>query len=127
MPAISSLSLTDGVTPVTLTPQSHTAGETRYRANSAAVRAANPQLVFQYKEANAGVQRQYVRYVEPIAVVDSTTSETLVRGEVIVEFTIRAPAEVTPALRLTAVKRAFDVIGASNLETELTTGEGQWG
>lgn len=125
MPAISSLSLTDGTTPVTLSPISHVAGETRYRASAADVTAANQSLVFQYKE-QSGVQRQTVRFTEPVTAVDSNTGETLVRENVIVEVSVRVPGVCTSATRETAIRRAFDAIGAGALETELTTGEGQW-
>lgn len=125
MPAISSLSLTDGTTPVTLSPISHVAGETRYRASAATIAAANQQLVFQYKDAS-GVNRQTIRYTEPVVVVDSTTGEELVRENVIVEMSIRIPGACPSTLRETAVKRAFNAINASALETEITTGEGQW-
>lgn len=126
MPVISSLSLTDGTTPVTLSPISHVAGQTRYRASSAAIVAANPSLVFQYKQQGS-VLRQSVRYTEPVTALDSNTGETLVRDNIIVEITTRIPGGATPALQESAVKRALDVAAASGaLHIELTTGEGQW-
>ncbi len=125
MPAISSLVLTDGTSPVTLGPISHVAGETRYRASAASLTAANQSLVFQYKDGN-GVQRQTVRYTEPVVAVDSTTSEELVRENVIVEISIRVPGACPSALRVKAVKRAFNAVASGALMTELTTGEGQW-
>lgn len=125
MPAISSLSLTDGTTPVTLGPISHVAGETRYRASSASIDAANPSLVFQYRHSN-GVGRQSVRYTEPVVATDTNTGEDLVRENVIVEMTVRIPGACPSELRETAVKRAFNVISSGALEVELTTGEGQW-
>lgn len=125
MPAISSLSLTDGTTPVTLTPFSRTADMSKYRGTAASTMAANPSLTMKVNENN-GVQRQIIKYTEPVVVTDTSTSEDLVKENVIVEINIRVPGICSSALRETAIKRALDVARTGNLDVELTTGEGQW-
>lgn len=124
MPSRASIILTDGTTPVTLTPTGGELGRTLYAATSAATANANPKLTFVYKESANSVQRQQISYKEPITAVDSVTSETLVRGNVIVDINIAVPAVCTLAQRARAIKRAFNALTA--LQTELLTGEGQW-
>jgi len=125
MPAISALSLTDGTTPVALTPFSRSADVSKYRGTAASTLAANPSLTMRVTENN-GVQRQIIRYTEPVVVTDTSTSEDLVKENVIVEINIRVPGICSSALRETAVKRALDVARVGNLDVELSTGEGQW-
>jgi len=124
MPQRSSIVLTDGTTPVTLTPKGGELGRTNYAATSLPTAAANPKLSFSYKDSANGVNRQQLSYREPITAVDNTTSETLIRGNVIVDINIAVPSVCTASQRVQAIKRAFDALTA--LEVELTTGEGQW-
>lgn len=128
MPAISPIVLTDGTTPVTLSPVGgdNVSGQTRYRSNTAATVAANSEALFSNKITPQKLQRQYVRFNQPVTAVSADTGETIVRENVIVEINIRVPAVATQSDRESAVKRAFDALSASAFETELTTGEGQW-
>nr|APG77135.1 hypothetical protein [Beihai levi-like virus 26] len=124
MAARSSIVLTDGTTPVTLTPVGGGVGQTLYRATAEALSAANPSLSFGYRFTDGGTNRQSLSYKQPITAVDSTTSETLVRGQCVVDINIVIPRVATATDRAEAIKRAFDVLNALN--AELITGEGQW-
>lgn len=124
MPSRASLVLTDGTTPVTLTPTGGELGKTLYSATSAAVAAANPRLSFSYRESANAMNRQQIAYKEPVVAVDSVTSETLVRGNILVDISVAVPAVATLAQRSQAIKRAFSALNA--LSVELLTGEGQW-
>jgi len=128
MPAIQPIVLTDGTTPVTLGPISHTAGQTLYRASGAAIRAANPSLTFKYKEQN-GVLRQNVRLTFPVTSVDGVTGDTTVLNNALYEFSTRVPGEMSPAEQERAAQLFFSLLSGTGvtLLTELTTGEGQWG
>jgi hypothetical protein len=128
MPAIKPIVLTDGTTPVTLSPVGgdNVTGQTRYRSNNAATVAANSEALFSNKITSQKLQRQYVRYNQPITAVSADTGETVVRENVIVEINIRVPAVATQSDRESAIKRAFDALSADAFSVELTTGEGQW-
>jgi hypothetical protein len=128
MPAITPVILTDGTTPVTLAPVGgdNVTGQTRYRSNDGATVAANSEVLFSSKITPQKLQRQYIRFNQPITALSADTGETIVRESVIVEINIRIPSVATQADRETAVRRAFDSLSSSAFETELTTGEGQW-
>jgi len=126
MPNRSSIVLTDGVTPVTLTPTGGSLGLTQYMGTGAATAAANAAAKFSYRYTSNGANRQSFSYKEPITAVDSTTGETYVRGNVIVDIGIVVPSICTPAQRLQAIKRAFSAIAAEALQVEFETGQGQW-
>jgi hypothetical protein len=125
MPAINSVVLTDGTTPITLAPSGHSNGVTKYRTTNAATAVANSKLQFSSKLVN-DVQRQYIRFENPVLAVDSVTSETYVRENMIIEVNVRCPGVITPEQRERGIKYAFNAIASDAFETELTTGEGQW-
>lgn len=124
MPARSSIVLTDGTTPVTLDPRNGGVGKTEYIASVGPTAAANPRLVFQYRDTANGVNRQSISYKEPIVATDSTTNTTVILGNGLVDINIAIPAACTNTQRVRLVKRAFSALQA--LEAELTTGAGQW-
>lgn len=129
MPAISSVVLTDGTTPITLSPVggNNEAGQTRYRTTDGATALANSEALFSNKvNATSKTQRQYLRYNQPITAVSTDTGETLVRSNITIEMNVVMPPDVTPADRALAVKRFFSAADAAAFGTELTTGEGQW-
>lgn len=128
MPAIKPIVLTDGTTPVTLSPVGgdNVSGQTRYRSNNAATVAANSEALFSNKITQQKLQRQYLRFNQPVTALSADTGETIVRENVIVEINIRVPSVATQSDRESAIKRAFDALSVDAFETELTTGEGQW-
>lgn len=129
MPAISPIVLTDGSSPVTLTPVggSSIAGQTRYRSTSASTPAANSEVLFSDKlNANTKVQKQYFRLNHPHTAVSADTGEEIVLGNVTVEINVVVAPSIPNAVRELAIKRAFSAVDAGALSVELTTGEGQW-
>jgi len=128
MPAIQPIVLTDGTTPVTLGPTSHTAGQTLYRASGAATRAANATLRFKYRDQN-GVLRQVVRFTKPVLSVDSITGDTVVIDNSIYELSTRVPGSASPEHQEQGVLEFMSIVSETGvtLRDELTTGEGQWG
>lgn len=126
MPAIKALVLTDGTTPVTLSPRAHVSGKTQYRASGAAVSLANPSAVFVYSDDSEATSRSEFRYTEPVTEVNADTGTTTVLDNIIIKVNIRVPGVCTPAQRVRALKRAFSANLAAALQTELETGEGQY-
>lgn len=125
MSEVTPIVLTDGTTPVTLNPISRSANETRFRAEGASIKLANPSLVYQYK-LDGAVDRQTIRYTDPVVFTDTTTGEEYVKENCIANFSYRVPGVCSPAQRIEFIQRAHSVSLAAALQTELETGEGQW-
>lgn len=126
MPAIVALVLTDGTTPVTLSPREHVSGSTLYRATSSLVASHNPHLKYAYRTTTNKVDRSNVTFKQPLF-TETDPGVFVSRGEITGEINLMVPPEATQAERLLFVKRLMSLVGTSgNLTTELTTGEGQW-
>lgn len=125
MPAISSLILTDGTTPVTLSPRDHVSGATSYRATTSLVASQNMTVRYTYRDTANKVNRCSVVAKQPL-VTEGSPGVYTSRGEITCEINLMVPPGTTQAERLQFVLRVFDVINTGQLRTELTTGEGQW-
>jgi hypothetical protein len=125
MPAVTPIVLTDGTSPVTLNPDDRRNGKTYYSADTAATQSANETAQFSSSKSN-DVLRQAFKTTSPVVGIVSETGETIVRDRVIIETTVRVPGVCSPEQQEAAVRRHFDALSSGALETELTTGEGQW-
>lgn len=123
MPSRSQIVLTDGTTPVTLTPRGGELGRTQYAESGAVIAAAGTVLDYQYRDTAAGVNRQAVRLKRPIHSTDGN-GKVIIDGQNICDISVAISPSSTPAERALFVAYCKSVFDA--LATELNTGEGQW-
>lgn len=125
MSEVAPIVLTDGTTPVTLSPISRTAKETRFRAAGASIKLANMSLTYQYT-LDAAVDRQNVRVTDPVVFTDTVTGEEYVKDNNIANFNVRVSPHCSPEQRAAFIRYSYSSSLEAALKAELEAGEGQW-
>lgn len=123
MPALNSIVLTDGTTPLTLTPRGGSAnGKSIFMSANAATREAQSKVTVQFSENKASARVNF-RLDTPITSLDADTGRTSVIEHNIAQVDIRVPLVATQAERLQFVKRVFSCLSDATLASVLQTGE----